>query len=106
MADLTDPAAMAAELARISDTIWSRIGERRIAGRTVVLKMKYNDFRIVSRSSSPGRPIAGRDDFLAVGFALLERLVPVARPVRLLGLTLANLCRPGGEEPDEPALPL
>lgn len=104
--DLTDPEAMAAELARIADTIWGRIGERPIAGRTVVLKMKYQDFRIVTRSHSLPRPVAGRDEFLEVGLGLLTRLVPVEKPVRLLGLTLAGLCAPEVAEVEELALPL
>lgn len=105
-ADLTDPAAMAGELARISDTVWARIGERPVAGRTVVLKMKYQDFRIVTRSCSPGHPVGDRDSFLEIGRGLLARLVPVEKPVRLLGLALTNLCAPATPEPAELALPL
>ena len=106
MEDLTDPTRMEEELARISQTIWSRIGDRGIEGRTVVLKMKYQDFRIVTRTHSLPRPVAGREEFLEIGRTLLQRLVPVAKPVRLLGLTLAGL---GGNEPApelEPSLPL
>lgn len=104
--DLTEPAALEAELARIADTIWSRIGERPIGGRTVVLKMKYQDFRIVTRSCSLARPVRGRDAFLEVGLGLLARLVPVEKPVRLLGLTLSNLCEPVEQESGELCLPL
>jgi DNA polymerase-4 len=104
--DLTDPAAMRAELERISRTIWSRIGDREIAGRTVVLKMKYRDFRIVTRSCSLVRPVEGEREFLEIGLQLLDRLVPVEKPVRLLGLTLSNLGEPAEAEPLELALPL
>jgi len=105
LVDLTAPGEMAAELERISRTVWDRIAERPIAGRTVVLKMKYRDFRIVTRSCSRARPVGGREEFLAIGLNLLERLVPVAKPVRLLGLTLSNLCTPAHPEPvAEPGL--
>jgi DNA polymerase-4 len=105
--DLTDPAAMAAELERISRTVWERIGDRPIGGRTVVLKMKYQDFRIVTRSCSLPRPVAGREEFLEAGLALLQKLLPVAKPVRLLGLTLTGLVEPrAAAEPVEPVLPL
>jgi DNA polymerase IV len=106
--DLTDPAAMTAELERISRTIWDRIGERPIAGRTVVLKMKYRDFRIVTRTCSLPRPVCGRQEFLEIGLTLLQRLLPVEKPVRLLGLTLSGLCAREEEAPlvAEPALPL
>jgi DNA polymerase IV len=105
--DLTDPSAMAEELRRISDTIWSRIGERPIAGRTVVLKMKYQDFRIVTRSCSRPTPVRDADEFLEIGLSLLQKLVPVEKPVRLLGLTLSNLCEEETPAPTEKlALPL
>jgi DNA polymerase IV len=104
--DLTDPERMAEELDRISETIWSRIGERPIAGRTVVLKMKYQDFRIVTRSRSLPRAIRERAEFAALGRELLASLVPVEKPVRLLGLTLTNLADDVAAAPAEPLLPL
>jgi DNA polymerase-4 len=96
MTDLTAPADMEAELARIADTVWTRIGDRPISGRTVVLKMKYQDFRIVTRSCSLARPVAGREEFLEIGLSLLQKLLPVAKPVRLLGMTLSGLGRTAG----------
>ena len=102
MEDLTDPARMEEELERISRTIWSRLDGRGIEGRTVVLKMKYQDFRIVTRTHSLPRPVGGREEFLGIGCTLLRRLVPVEKPVRLLGLTLTNLC--GDEPAPEPEL--
>jgi DNA polymerase-4 len=106
MTDLTAPADMEAELARIADTVWTRIGDRPISGRTVVLKMKYQDFRIVTRSCSLARPVPGREEFLGIGLELLGRLMPVEKPVRLLGLTLSNLCEPASAEAGELCLPL
>lgn len=90
-ADLIDEAAMCAELDRISQTVWRRIEGRNIAGRTVTLKVKYQDFRIVTRAKSLERPVAGREEFLEIGCALLRGLLPVPKGVRLLGLTLSNL---------------
>lgn len=108
MTDLTDEAAMTAELARIADTVWRRIGEKGgIAGRTVTLKMKYQDFRIVSRARSLDRTVTGRDEFYEIGCALLRTLLPLAKPVRLLGLTLSGLQdAPSAAEPEALPLPL
>jgi len=96
MTDLTDESAMAAELDRISQTVWRRIAEKEIVGRTVTLKVKYQDFRIVTRARSLGRAVAGRDEFLEIGCALLHGLLPARKGIRLLGLTLSNLSE-GGE---------
>ena len=106
--DLTEAAALVGELARISDTVWRRIGEKDdgLSGRTVTLKVKFKDFQIVSRARSLDHPVAGRDEFLAVGVALLKTLLPVAKPIRLLGLTLSNLSERSEEVGPELALPL
>jgi len=98
--DLSDETALRAELDRISQTVWRRIEEKGLAGRTVTLKVKYRDFRIVTRARSLGRPVAGRAEFLDIGCALLHGLMPLPKSIRLLGLTLSNLS--DGEERAEP----
>ncbi|SMF65664.1 DNA polymerase IV [Allosphingosinicella indica] len=100
LTDLTDPAALAAELDRISQTVWRRIAEKGLAGRTVTLKVKYSDFRICTRARTLGHSVTGREEFLAVGTALLQTLMPPEKGIRLLGLTLSKL---GAEEGDAPA---
>lgn len=91
--DLRDEAALSAELDRISQTVWRRIGDKGggIQGRTVTLKVKYQDFRIVTRCRSLGRPVSGREEFLDIGRDLLRTLMPAQKGIRLLGLTLSNL---------------
>ena len=91
LTDLTDEPDLVAELDRISQTVWRRIEEKRISGRTVNLKVKYQDFRIVTRARSLDRPVGGREEFLEIGCAMLRTLLPPPRGIRLLGLTLSNL---------------
>src|SRR5688500_1240560 len=89
--DLTEEDALAAELDRISQTVWRRIGEKGIRGRTVTLKVKYQDFQIVTRARSLDRPVSDREEFLGIGCQLLRSLLPPPKGIRLLGLTLSNL---------------
>ena len=106
--DLTDEGALVAELDRISQTVWRRVSEKSISGRTVTLKVKYRDFQIITRARSLDRAVADRIEFLDIGCALLHPLMPAAKGIRLLGLTLSNLSE-GGEaegEPRELELPL
>ena len=106
--DLIEETALIAELDKISHTVWRRISEKEISGRTVTLKVKYRDFQIITRARSLDRAVAGRDEFLDLGCALLRTLMPAAKGIRLLGLTLSNLTE-GGEgetEPRELELPL
>jgi DNA polymerase-4 len=89
--DLIAEADLAAELDRISQTVWRRIAEKEISGRTVTLKVKYRDFQIITRARSLDRFVAGREEFLEIGCTLLRTLMPAAKGIRLLGLTLSNL---------------
>ncbi|MBX3560632.1 MAG: DNA polymerase IV [Sphingomonas sp.] len=100
--DLTDEAALVAELDRISHTVWRRVTEKNLSGRTITLKVKYSDFRIRTRARSLDRMVTDRDEFLAVGVALLRTLLSPEKGIRLLGLTLSNLSGQDGETPPEP----
>ena len=71
--------------------VWGRIDDNGAKGRTVTLKAKYADFRIVTRAFSLDHIVQGRDEFAAVGHRLLNQILPVENGVRLLGLTLSNL---------------
>jgi DNA polymerase IV len=106
LTDLVEEAALVAELDRISQTVWRRICEKAITGRTVTLKVKYQDFRIVTRARSLDRAIADRIEFLDIGCALLRTLLPPDRGIRLLGLTLSNLNEGAAAEEDSRELEL
>ncbi|HWH18769.1 MAG TPA: DNA polymerase IV [Allosphingosinicella sp.] len=97
--DLSDEADLLGELDRISRTVWRRIEEKGLFGRTVTLKVKYRDFRIVTRSRSLDRPVSGHAEFLEIGSALLATILPAPKSIRLLGLGLSNLTQGFAEPP-------
>ncbi|MEA3034334.1 MAG: polymerase [Sphingomonadales bacterium] len=100
LTDLTDADDLQAELARIGRTVWRRIEAKGLSGRTVNLKVKYSDFRIVTRARSLDRPVAALAEFLELGAALLATVLPTEKSIRLLGLGLSSL---GEEEAAAPA---
>jgi DNA polymerase-4 len=106
--DIVAEDALLAELDRISQILWPRIEAKSLSGRTVNLKVKYQDFRIVTRARSLDRPVGSREEMLELGSALLRSLLPAPKGVRLLGLGLSNLQQ--GEQlqprPQELVLPL
>ena len=89
--DLSTEAELVAQLDRISHTVWDRLQAKSLAGRTVNLKVKYQDFQIVTRARSLDRPVATREELLKIGTGLLRPLLPPRRGIRLLGLGLSNL---------------
>jgi DNA polymerase-4 len=89
--DISSGAALRDTLAGIVDIVWDRIEGAKAQGRTVTLKMKYNDFTLISRAKSLPHNVADKAEFAGVGRALLEELLPLPMPIRLMGLTLSNL---------------
>ena len=77
----------------IVEIVWDRIAERQVRGRTVMLKVKFADFRQITRARSIEHAVASREEFSAIGHGLLTDILPVENGVRLLGLTLGSLER-------------
>ena len=89
--DLDTLAEMQAGLAPLLDDVWAWCERTNLYGRTVTVKIKLNDFQILSRSRSTLLPISERKLFEDLAYGLLEENFPFARPVRLLGVSLSNL---------------
>lgn len=99
--DLSSGSALREALDNIVDIVWQRIAESKARGRTVTLKLKYNDFRIATRARSLPHPVAGKPEFARLAHALLEEQLPLPMPVRLMGLTLGSIEH--DEEDEQPA---
>jgi DNA polymerase-4 len=69
----------------------------------VTLKLRYADFKTVTRSRSLSHPIHSAEEIEPVIAQLLGGLAPFAQGIRLLGVTLHNLDN-GDDEPSR--LPL
>ena len=104
--DLTDAEALAAALDGVADTVWQRAAQAGALGRTVTLKVKYSDFRIITRARSFPEPVADRLTLGAAGADLLRALCPVERSIRLVGLTLSAFGEAVAQAPTQLALRL
>lgn len=89
--DLHSEAELAAQLTRIADAAWVRVTRAEVAGRTVTLKVRFQDFRTITRAHSVTPPVDDPARFLAIGMDLLRALLPAPKGIRLLGLTLSGL---------------
>jgi DNA polymerase-4 len=101
--NLTEFDAMAAELQPLIDKVWRHCEEKGSRGRTVTLKLKFNDFEIITRSRSAPVAVSSRSDLERLAIGLLRNEMPLPRPLRLLGVSLSSL--QGGEQ-DESQLGL
>lgn len=89
--DLRDLAAAHAELAPLADKVWRHALRGSVTGRTVTLKVKYGDFRQITRARSVLLPVESRDQMLAIACDLLGPVFADPHGVRLLGITLSAL---------------
>ncbi len=100
--DISSGPALRETLEDIIDIVWGYIERAEAKGRTVTLKLKYTDFQIMSRAKTLAAPVADRAEFSAVARALLDEVLPLPLPIRLMGLTLSKLERDGEAEPEVP----
>ncbi|HVE94819.1 MAG TPA: DNA polymerase IV [Acidimicrobiales bacterium] len=91
--DVTDTRKLEREVVRQSDAVAARITKSGLAGRTVTLKIRYADFRTITRSRSVDPPITDAVALARTANALLAS-VEIGDGVRLLGVGLSNLVAP------------
>ncbi len=89
--DLATIEQATAALAPIVEKVWHFCTQGNIRGRTVTLKVKYADFRQITRSRTAIAPIASEASLAETAQALLAPIFPPRKPIRLLGITLSGL---------------
>jgi len=95
--DIGSGPALREALADIVGIVWARVEKAGVRGRTVTLKLRSADFQTLTRARSLHRAIAGEQEFADLGRELLDALLPLRQPVRLMGMTLSAL--EGGGDP-------
>jgi DNA polymerase IV len=93
--DILDPEKARKEILLLSQRVTKRLRRHGVGGRTVSLKVTYNNFSRVTRSLTlPQATDDGRTVY-RVCLDLLEKTEIGKRPIRLLGIYLSHLARPG-----------
>jgi DNA polymerase-4 len=100
--DLTDAAEIRREVAAMARDGARWLVRRERYARTVTLKVRYHDFTTITRSHSAD-PTRDEESIIARAVALLDRTEAGRRAVRLLGVSVHNLCAELVAAPDEQA---
>ena len=100
--DISSGALLRETLETIVDIVWERIERASARGRTVTLKLRFSDFSLRTRARSLGRAFASKEEFATIGAALLDDMLPLPQPIRLMGLTLSSLEGPERTEAPSP----
>jgi DNA polymerase-4 len=102
--DLTEFDAMVAELQPLIAKVWRHCEDRGTRGRTVTLKVKFNDFELVSRSRTIVDAFGSRDELEMTAAHLLKTLFPIEKAVRLLGVSISGFTEVDEENSSQIAL--
>jgi DNA polymerase-4 len=99
MTDLDDRIELEDRLREIANEVWRRASKRDFHGRTVTLKVKYADFKEVSKQRTFSRPI---EDFYTLWSVSADLLATVEfgkqQKIRLMGISVSNARETDGME--------
>ncbi|GAB3925076.1 DNA polymerase IV [Mucilaginibacter myungsuensis] len=99
--DLTEIDEMYTELDKIAETVVKRLERYNLQGRTITLKVKYSDFRQITRNQSFAKPVGDLKTIAATAKSLLLNSGVDDVKIRLLGISLSNF----GELPQKTGKP-
>jgi DNA polymerase IV len=89
--DVDDPVVIAGEVLRLSERVAARLRAGGVAGRTVVLKVRFADFTTITRSRTLAEPADVAQDIYRTARELLDALALQRARIRLVGVRLTNL---------------
>ncbi|MGC3959618.1 MAG: DNA polymerase IV [Verrucomicrobiota bacterium] len=89
--DTDDRPTLRACLKEQAEDIAKSLTKRRLAARTVQVKVRYGDFTSLTRQISMEEPLTDANEIYRLGCWLLGREKLVNRPLRLLGLGVSGL---------------
>jgi DNA polymerase-4 len=91
-ADVIDVEHLRAVLRAFSESVGSQLRKSGRRAKTVSLKLRYEDFTTLSRSTTPQRPVSSNEAIFEAADLLLTRIRDVERrPVRLIGVGTSGL---------------
>lgn len=90
--DIRDQQTMLTILAQQAQQVGRSLTDKEKAGRTLTLKIRYQDFRTITRSVTRATGFGDAEDIMQEVPALLAATDAGQKMVRLLGLTVSNLC--------------
>ena len=89
---------------RLAEKLWSASRKESRVARTVVLKLKTSEFKILTRSYTPSSPPSSCEELIEIALRLRERVdLDPKRRYRLAGVGLANF-REAEETTGQPVL--
>ena len=90
--DLTSEADIEAGVRAMAEDVWAWCEKHQVFGQTVTVKIKYADFRHITRSRTLLSPITAAEQLHEVCIGLTRSVYPLQMGVRLVGVSISKLC--------------
>ena len=94
--DLTEDSQLDGVLVDLCEEVHRAMERRGLAARRVTVKLRFDDFKTITRSHTEPGPLWQEDALLALARRLAFETDRPRRPVRLLGVSVAELTDRGG----------
>jgi DNA polymerase-4 len=85
------------EAVRMSDAVASRLRRHELAGRTVNIKVRFHDFRTITRAATLTAAVDSGPAIARAAKELLDQIDPTSG-IRLLGVSVSNLVDDGARQ--------
>jgi len=98
--DIDDRAEVWQMLLELTENVGARLRHQHKEARTAQIKLRFKDFRTLTRQTTFARPQSSDRALLRAARVLFER-EPLPQPVRLIGFGVSNLVHAGAEACEE-----
>jgi DNA polymerase-4 len=88
--DILDLEPAKRELLSLANRVARRMRRKGLEGKTITLKVKYSDFKLITRSATLQHYTNDSAEIYSNVCSLLDKTAVGKRPVRLLGISLSN----------------
>ena len=88
--DITSQSSVIIELYHVATELVERLKRNGFSGNTLTLKIKFYDFKQITRSLTQEKELQRLEDILPLAKQLLKEVDYTIRPIRLIGLTVSN----------------
>ena len=92
--DLTTIGELQEELKKIAEVVQARLTRHELKGRTITLKVKFHDFRLITRSQSLAEPTSDLETIIRISSQLMSAALDDQDKIRLLGISVSNFVEP------------
>ena len=88
--DLSEPSAVTIQLYHTVVELVKRIARSQFEGRTLTLKVKFNDFQQITRSTTVNQTLCTKEQILPLAKRLMNEVDYRQHPIRLIGLGVSG----------------